>query len=116
MEADLDWVGIPVPLPEPGSTRSFELAGARLLLCNAEGQAYVLRDECPHVRTPLAGGTLRGFVLECPLHGGKLDVRDGSPVAPPIRRPAPRYPVRADAARLEVGMPRKGGDGSCTTS
>jgi nitrite reductase/ring-hydroxylating ferredoxin subunit len=43
-------------------------------------------------------------VLECPLHGGKLDVRDGSPVAPPIRRPVATFPVRRTQDGLEVGL------------
>ena len=43
---------------------------------------------------------LEGTVLECPFHGGKLDVRDGSPQRPPIRRPAATYPVR----RVEGGF------------
>jgi naphthalene 1,2-dioxygenase system ferredoxin subunit len=114
--AGLDWQAIPVPLPEAGATRAFELAGLALLLCNAEGRPCVVRDECPHQRTPLAGGRLYGTVLECPLHGGRLDVRDGAPVAPPIRRATPCYPVRAAGGALEVGLPARGGSAACTIS
>jgi naphthalene 1,2-dioxygenase system ferredoxin subunit len=91
-------------LPPPGRTRPFRLRDLPLLLCNVDGTPYVLRDECSHARTQLAGGRLCGFVLECPLHGGKLDVRDGSPVAPPVRRPVPTFPVRGNAERLEIGL------------
>lgn len=91
-----------MPLPEPGRTRGFRSGDRDLLLCNVAGDAYVVDDRCPHARTPLSGGRLCGFVLECPLHGGKVDVRDGSPAAPPIRLPVATWPTRRDGDRIEV--------------
>ena len=98
------WHAVPVPLPAPGRTCAFEAGGERLLLCNVEGTPYVVKDECPHVRVPLSGGTLRGSVLECPLHGGRLDVRDGAPVERPIRKRISCYAVRHQAGILEVAI------------
>jgi naphthalene 1,2-dioxygenase system ferredoxin subunit len=77
-----------------------------LLVCNVDDRPYVVDDRCSHARTPLSGGRLCGFVLECPLHGGKIDVRDGAPAAPPIRRPVRTWPARVTAdGVLEVGLP-----------
>ena len=109
--AALDWHDLPIALPQEGASAPFELAGVALLLCHAEGRPWVVRNECPHVRTPLTGGTLRGTVLECPLHGGKLDVSDGSPVAMPVRKPATCYALREAEAddgqpSWQIGMPR----------
>lgn len=99
------WVDVPVPLPAEGETVAFEIGDLALLLCHAEGAAYVLHDACPHVRTSMAGARIRGTLLECPLHGGLMDVRDGSPAGMPIRRPGTCYPVRASEGRLQVGLP-----------
>jgi nitrite reductase/ring-hydroxylating ferredoxin subunit len=96
---------VPVTLPEPGRTAAFRIGERDLLLCNVGGEPFVVDDRCPHARTPLAGGRLRGFVLECPLHGGKIDVRDGSPAAPPVRRPVASWPARRNGERLEVALP-----------
>jgi nitrite reductase/ring-hydroxylating ferredoxin subunit len=93
---------VPVALPAPGGMAVFEAAGLRLVLCNVAGAAHVIEDRCPHAFVYLSGGRLDGPVLECPLHGGKLDVRDGTPVAPPIRKPVRRFPVRRDGERLLV--------------
>ncbi len=93
------------PLPEPGHTTVVRLHDHDLLVCNADGRLYVIADRCPHARSSLAGGALRGSVLECPLHGGTLDVRDGSPVGMPIRRPATCYPVRAQDGEWQVALP-----------
>jgi nitrite reductase/ring-hydroxylating ferredoxin subunit len=104
-EETLRWMEIPVALPLPGRNTRFELEGFELLLCNADGEAFVVKDECPHVQTSLEGGSIHGTILECPLHGGQLDLRDGSPVAMPIRRPVACFPVRRQGDVLRVGLP-----------
>ena len=98
------WAPIPVPLPAVGRTIGFEAAGKKLLLCNADGAPYVVDNLCPHVFVPLEGGTLRGTILQCPLHGGEIDVRDGSPAGKPIRKAVPCHPVREGPGGLEVGV------------
>ena len=86
-EESLRWVEIPVRLPPLGGSETFAVGDLELLLCNAEGKAYVIRDECPHVRSSLKGAEIRGTILECPLHGGQMDLRVASPVALPFRQP-----------------------------
>jgi 3-phenylpropionate/trans-cinnamate dioxygenase ferredoxin subunit len=107
------WLAVDVAGLAPGETRALELRGCSVLVCNAEGSYYALENRCPHARTSLTSGSLRGFVLECPLHGGKLDVRDGRPCAPPIRLPATTFAVRRAGDGIEV---RLEGGTTCTTS
>jgi nitrite reductase/ring-hydroxylating ferredoxin subunit len=107
------WLAVDVAGLAPGETRAFELAGRQVLVCRAERAYYVLENRCPHAGTPLTSGSLRGFVLECPLHGGTLDVRDGRPCAPPIRQRATTFAVRPAGDRIEI---RLEGGTPCTTS
>lgn len=107
-----EWVAIGVDLPPEGRVVAFERGGRSLLLCHADGQPYVIANECPHAAVPLAPGVLRGCVLECPFHGGKLDVRTGAPVTPPIRRPVDCFPVRRAGDGLEVELPPSAGGGA----
>jgi nitrite reductase/ring-hydroxylating ferredoxin subunit len=100
-EAD-PWQPIPIPLPELGGSARFELGPLALLLCNADGNPYVVEDRCPHTYISLAGGMITGSILQCPMHGGELDLRDGSPANPPIRRPVRWFQVRESTAGLEV--------------
>jgi len=99
-----EWQELSEPLPAPGSTCPFTVGDHNLLLCNVHGQAYVVADKCSHANAPLARGRLSGHVLECPLHGGKLDVRDGKPVQNPIRKPVAVYPVRSRNGRFEISL------------
>ncbi len=88
----------------PGQTRAVSADGLGLLVCNAEGRFYVIENRCPHAMVRLDAAVLRGCVLECAVHGGRLDVRDGSPRGHPIRRPAITYPVRESAGRIEITL------------
>ena len=102
----LSWEPVPVPLPEPGGSKAFEARSRRLLLCNAAGTAYVIENACPHVRVSLEGGAIAGTVLECPHHGGRIDLRDGRPVRLPIRHSVATFSLRAAAGGgLEVAIP-----------
>jgi len=98
------WFAVDVSGLAPGEMRAVAVAGCDVLVCHAEGAFYALENRCPHAATTLTGGRLRGFVLECPLHGGKLDVRDGRPCALPIRNPATTYAVRPAERGIEVRL------------
>jgi len=51
--------------------------GTPLAVYNVDGQIFATFAYCPHEGGPLVGGTLEGFVVTCPLHQWKFDVRTG---------------------------------------
>lgn len=104
-DASLEWVSAGVAAPDESRLVGLELRGRRLVVCRAGGRLYALEDRCPHAFQPLSEGALRGYALECPFHGGSLDVRDGRPLSLPIRRPAATFAVRDAGENLEIGLP-----------
>jgi 3-phenylpropionate/trans-cinnamate dioxygenase ferredoxin component len=88
----------------PGNTRAVSAHGLELLVCNAAGRFYAIENRCPHAMVRLDAAALSGCILECPVHGGRIDVRDGSPKRPPIRRPAITYPVREHGGHIEIEL------------
>ena len=88
----------------PGRARAVAAAGEHVLLCNVDGTLYAVADLCTHDRGPLGEGRLRGATIECPRHGARFDVRDGSVVALPAVRPLPTYPVRVVDGAVEVEL------------
>ena len=88
----------------PGRTRAIDVDGERLLLCNVGGAFCAVADVCTHDRGPLGEGRLRGAAIECPRHGARFDVRDGSVVAPPAVRALRTYPVRVVDGAVEVAL------------
>jgi 3-phenylpropionate/trans-cinnamate dioxygenase ferredoxin component len=99
LAVDVDVAGL-----APGQTRAVSAHGRELLVCNAEGRFYAIENRCPHAMVRLDTAVLSGCILECPVHGGRLDVRDGSPRRNPIRRPAQTYRVRELGGQIEIEL------------
>ncbi|MEX0405290.1 non-heme iron oxygenase ferredoxin subunit [Aquibium sp. LZ166] len=58
-------------------------------------QAYVTDDTCTHGQASLtADGMQNEFVIECGLHQGEFDIRDGSVRSPPCSKPLRVYATR----------------------
>src|SRR5262245_32953307 len=58
----------------PGTMKWVAVDRERLLLANVDGTVYALKDMCGHRQAALSRGTLRGHVVECPLHFAEFDV------------------------------------------
>ena len=61
---------------------------------NIDGELYAIEDVCTHDGGELAGGPLEGFVVECPRHGAKFDVRSGEALCAPAYAPTEVFPVK----------------------
>lgn len=68
-----------------------------------DGKYYALEDVCTHDGGPLAEGELDGCEIECPRHGARFDVRDGSVKAMPATAPVPTYTVRIEGDDIQLG-------------
>lgn len=98
---------------QPGDLCAVDAGERSILVCHAQGEYFAIENKCPHIQIPLEGGRLAGFSLECPLHGGKLDVRDGSDIALPIRKPARTYRVTRVDGGIEIDLDEEAT--ACTT-
>ena len=81
--------------------------GARMLLVRREGEIYAIGEVCSHLGGPLAEGELQGDVIQCPWHGSRFCVRDGSVVDGPATHPQPVFETRLNGGRIEVRAGRK---------
>ena len=69
-----------------------------------EGQYYATSNICTHGRAPLSKGYLEGYLIECPLHQGRFDVRTGQAVAPPCTENVRSFPVKLDGGYVYVDI------------
>lgn len=77
-----------------------QVAGHDIALYRVEGSVYATANICTHGHARLCDGFLEGFEIECPLHQGKFDVRDGRGTCAPITADVRSYPVRIEAGRV----------------
>jgi len=76
------------------------VAGRDIALYTVGDAVYATDNTCTHGQARLCDGFLDGFEIECPLHQGKFDVRDGKPTCEPVTEALRSYPVKIDGQRV----------------
>jgi naphthalene 1,2-dioxygenase ferredoxin component len=87
-----------------------EVAGRDLAIYTVGSAVYATDNVCTHGQARLCDGFLDGHEIECPLHQGKFDVRDGRPLCEPVTEAVRSYPVKIEDGRVLVRLDRPGGD------
>lgn len=57
---------------------------------------------CNHGGVDLCDGYFDGHIIECPLHQGAFDVRDGSPVGAPAMRRMMTFETRVHDGMIQI--------------
>jgi naphthalene 1,2-dioxygenase ferredoxin component len=77
-----------------------QVAGRDLALYKVSGEVFATDNICTHGHARLCDGFLDGFEIECPLHQGKFDVRNGRATCAPVIDDVRVYPVRIEKGRV----------------
>jgi 3-phenylpropionate/trans-cinnamate dioxygenase ferredoxin subunit len=83
-------------LPERKPAAVFPL-GLPVLLIRLGGIVFALENRCAHLGCPLAAGKLEGYLLQCPCHDWRFDIRDGRSVD------APELAIKTYTAEIKDG-------------
>ena len=81
-----------------------QVGGRDIALYNVDGQIYATDNVCTHGHARLCEGFLEGHEIECPLHQGKFDVRNGQPLCDPVTEAVRSYPVKIDGQRVYLQL------------
>lgn len=77
------------------------VVGGRDIAIYAVGDdVYATDNVCTHGQARLCDGFLDGHEIECPLHQGKFDVRNGQPTCEPVTEALRSYPVKIEGQRI----------------
>jgi nitrite reductase/ring-hydroxylating ferredoxin subunit len=87
---------------DAGDTRAVEVDGRKVLLARVGGRVVAMEDACSHAGGPLSEGTVDGDVVECPWHGSRFCLSDGSVTRGPATFPQLRLEARVANGRIEV--------------
>jgi len=90
-------------LPE-GEMHRHEGGSEPVLICNVDGDFFVIQDTCTHGDWPLSDGYLDGDIVECTLHWGKFCVRTGKVKAQPPCQALRVFPVKVDGDDVLVDL------------
>lgn len=76
--------------------------GNDVLLVRQNGQVHAIADRCTHRGAPLHEGELVDGCVQCPWHGSRFLLNDGSIARGPASRPQPAYVARVVDGRVQV--------------
>jgi nitrite reductase/ring-hydroxylating ferredoxin subunit len=84
----------------PGCFKCISCQGSDIDVFNLDGEFYAMGDVCTHAETSLCEGDfyedIRGWVVECPLHGSQFDVTTGAAISLPATGNAGKYEVKVE--------------------
>ena len=87
---------------EEGVVKVVRVGDAPIGLTRVEGELFAFADVCTHDDGPVAEGELDEYVIECPRHGAKFDIRTGKAKQLPAVTPIPVYAVQVEGDTVWV--------------
>lgn len=79
-----------------GECIAVELGDREIALYRVDSQVFATDNLCTHGAARLCDGFLEGYAIECPLHQGAFDIRDGKVLREPADEPLATYPLEVD--------------------
>jgi naphthalene 1,2-dioxygenase system ferredoxin subunit len=78
-------------------------AGDReLAIYGVDGEVFATDNICTHGHARLCDGFVEGHEIECPLHQGRFDIRNGKAMCEPLTADIQTYPVKIEAGSVFV--------------
>ncbi len=87
---------------EPAWVTRVTLSGRMIAVYDTPTGIHASAALCNHGGADLCDGYFDGHVIECPLHQGAFDVRDGRAVAAPATRKMMVYETRIEAGKVQI--------------
>jgi nitrite reductase/ring-hydroxylating ferredoxin subunit len=88
-----------------GESLAVEIGDRNLALYHVGEEWFCTDNICTHAFALLTEGWLEGHVIECPLHAGQFDIRNGKGLCAPIEADLDTFPVRVENADVLVELP-----------
>ena len=69
---------------------------------NTEDGFFATDLMCTHEEQSLADGFVFGKVIECPLHGGRFDIKTGKALSAPVCVDLKTYPIKQENDKILI--------------
>jgi glycine betaine catabolism B len=93
----------------PSQMIAVEVNGEKVCLSNVNGKYFAIGNVCTHMGGPLSEGKLEEYIVQCPWHGSRFDIRSGEVVRPPAMRPEPTYEIKVENNNILIKKQKKAG-------
>lgn len=100
-----EWIDVAGAAEVPDGEGIAVQAGERPIALFRVGDDIFATDlMCTHGQARLCDGFVEGYEIECPLHQGRFDIRDGRALCEPVTEDLRTYPVTLEGSRVKVSV------------
>ena len=82
----------------------FELDGQSIAVSQVKEKFYAVANKCSHANKTFDNGKMRGYKLICPMHGATFDIRDGSVLSLPAKKPIRSYSLKVEGDEIHIDL------------
>lgn len=73
-----NWVyALEVAELEDGEKKALVIDSQRIALIRKTNEIFAISNKCVHMECPLSKGELEGYIIKCPCHDWRFDIRSG---------------------------------------
>ena len=87
---------------EEGRVQVVRVGDMPIGVTKVDGELFAFADVCTHDDGPVAEGELDEYIIECPRHGAKFDIRTCKVKQLPAVVPIPVYAVKVEGDAVLV--------------
>jgi len=80
----------------------FDHAGHSYAIYRYDEKVYASDGLCTHEHVHLCDGLVMEYVIECPKHNGRFDIRDGRALGAPVCVNLKTYPARVQDGIVQI--------------
>lgn len=81
-----------------------QVQGRDIAFYRIDDDVFATDNICTHGHARLCDGFLEGHEIECPLHQGRFDIRNGKAMCEPLTEDIRTYPVKIEERRVYVAL------------
>jgi naphthalene 1,2-dioxygenase system ferredoxin subunit len=81
-----------------------QVQGREIAFYRVGDDVFATDNICTHGHARLCDGFLEGHEIECPLHQGRFDIRNGKAMCEPLTEDIRSYPIRIVEGRVYVEL------------
>ncbi|NBA94845.1 non-heme iron oxygenase ferredoxin subunit [Pseudomonas sp. R5(2019)] len=97
-------VGTVAELFDQGDCVGVQVNGRKVGLFKVDDQLFAVDDICTHGNALLSDGDLEGYEIECPLHAGAFDLRNGKALCSPLVKNTRCHSVKVEGDGVFVQL------------
>ena len=80
----------------------FDHDGRTFAIYRINDAVYASDGLCTHEHVHLSDGFVMDYVIECPKHNGRFDIRDGRPLCAPVCEKLGTYREKVEGGRILI--------------